>query len=642
MTFVSFRYGEFCPKLELVENSEYNENKSSSRKAVIPVLLFLILLGLYYYKDSLLGFFTEKKSAALAEVSSFRNDVRVKDSKSIDFKSTKENEQIHHGDSLSTGSGSSALVTFKNGQLLNIDQNSLIIFDELTDTPEFVKGNIKLSVKGKMKLKIENEIVEIDGNQSDIQFYRDDKTKVQKIVLLKGTAVIKAPKAEAVSLQKNIAVEAKKVSFSADSVKNQRDPSNSAPTLSIVVPKAPVAVRGHYKLYDYYSRMLSSSTDLGRNKNFVLRPNYDFEPFTTSSVSASPQVNEDEDPTKNPFAFNITDPSGAAGYVVEVSAKESFPDSETVYGWKSSYFSQNFTVPGTYYVRFRKVLSGQVLTEYSSTEKIEVAPKIPKPVIAVEKIKPPPVEVIKRPVPVVFKAAPVETKPVVVQRKLAAVEPQPAIQPQAMQSTVKTAPADLIRNQNYHLSNVALSASQSYLVSGKQLANSGQLDAGYNLEVNATHWINQQGFRASYNKAMTTQSSTNLVTTAELSYLYRFSQPWSWTTGGKFQYYLSAGFENYQNSKSTSDFVDSYNLFKMGIGASMPVFSFWSIDGHLSYGFGSSKKSSFSIMARANYFFTKTVSLGLGFRARKFDYYLLDEQNYESLSETFTTLNMYY
>ena len=297
-----------------MENSNQNETKNPIQKAAIPALLLIILMALFYYKDSVLNFFNDKKASALAQVSVYKNDVRIKDSKSIDFKSTKKNESIYHGDSLSTGSSSSALITFKSGQILNVDQNSLIIFDELTDTPEFVKGNIKLTVKGKMKLKIENEIVEITGDQSDIQFFKDDKSKVQKIVLLKGTAEVKAPKQEVVSLQQNIAFEAKKV-FTADSIQGQREPSNQPSRLSILVPKAPVAQRGNYKLYDYYSRMLSSNSELGRNKGFTLKPNYSFEPFTAAGVSFTALSTEDVDRAKNPFAFKIDDPSSAVGYV---------------------------------------------------------------------------------------------------------------------------------------------------------------------------------------------------------------------------------------------------------------------------------------------------------------------------------------
>lgn len=624
------------------------ENKSSFKKAIVPAILLAVLSALYIYKDSVLNFFTNTKAESLAEVTAFRNDVRRKDSKSIDFTAAQDNQKIYHGDSLSTGASSTALVTFKSGQILNVDQNSLIIFDELTDTPEFVKGNVKITVKGKMKLKVDNEIIEIDGGntRSDIQIYKDEKAKAQKIVLLKGNAQIQSPAKKAfIPLQKNIPIEPKKVIMASDLLKDTRQPSQVHPQPTVpVLARPPVVTSGNYKLYDYYSRLLSSNTELGRNRNFSLKPNYKFESFAPSTVAITPQGTSD-DPTQT-YTVRIEDPSHAQGYVVEVSQDESFSDGQTQYNWKNSYFTQNFSTPGNYYFRYRKVLNGQALTDYSPTERISVIEK-PKPVVVT---KPePPVQPVKKIVPVkktqvVKKAEPVKTvvqeKPAV-ERAPSAVSPQ-TMDTQAMQSTIKTDSTEILRNQNYSLSNVGISAGQAFMVSGQQLSNSNEINTSYGLQISGLHWLNQNGFRASYAKALSSQNSVNLVTQAEFDYLRRFNQSFGLASGGNFQYYVSLGLETYQNSQATSDFVDSYNLYKLGVGASMPIFSFWSIDGQMSYGFGDSQKSSLFFSTRANYFITKTVSIGLGFRARKFDYYLLDQKNYESLSETYTILNMYY
>lgn len=633
-----------------MEELNQQENKNPIRKAIVPIVLLALLSALFHYKDSVLHFFGENSSESLAEVTAFNNDVRRKDSKSIDFKTTQQNEPIYHGDSLSTGSNSNALVTFKSGQILNVDQNSLIIFDEVTDTPEFVKGNIKVTVKGKMKLKVDNEIIEIDGGntRSDIQIYKDEKAKAQKIVLLKGEAKINSPaQKEVVHLKKNIPVVPKQIikadAFLADTA---RQPTNIQPKQdTVVLGRPPVVTSGNYKLYDYYSRMLSSNSELGRNRNFSLKPNYKFENYSPSSITVTPQASND-DPTKNPYTVRIVDSANPQGYVVEVSQNEYFIDGQTQYHWKNSYFTQNFSTPGSYYLRYRKVLNGQVLTEYSPTEKIFV-PEKPKPVVIT---KPEPVvEPVKKAEPVkqqklVAKPAPiekkvVEKKPEVVERKPTAVPPQPV---ETMQSTLQTGPSEALRNQNYSFSQIGISAGQSFLVSGQQLANSNQINTSYGVQISGTHWINQNGFHASYAKALTSQSSSNLVTQAELDYLHRFNKVTDLANGGSFQYYLSLGLESYQNSQATSDFVDSYSLYKLGLGASMPVFNFWSIDGQLSYGVGDSHKSSIFFSTRANYFITRKVSLGIGYRARKFDYYLLDEKNYESLAETYTILNMYY
>lgn len=632
-----------------MEEQNPQENKSSVKKAVVPFVLLALLTALFFYKDSVLHFFDKTSTDSLAEVTAFNNDVRRKDSKSIDFKSTQQNEQIYHGDSLSTGASSMALVTFKSGQVLNVDQNSLIIFDEITDTPEFVKGNVKITVKGKMKLKVDNEIIEIDGgsSRSDVQIYKDQKTKTQKIVLLKGEAKIKTPeKKEVVNLQRNIPVTPKEIIKADAFLKDiNREPTNiqikkEAP---IVLSRPPVVQTGYYKLYDYYSRMLSSKTDLGRNTGFSLKPNFYFENHSASSLTITPQASED--PNQNPYTVRVVDSTNPQGYVFEVSQDPNFAEGKTEYHWKNSYFTQNFPSPGNYYVRYRQVLNGQVLTDYSPTEKIFV-PEKPKPVVVT---KPEPVidpKPIKKAEPVkkveIF-AVKQKPKPIepVVERKPTAV-PLQAIETEPMQSNIKTDPAAILRNQNFILSNVGLSAGQAFLVSGQQLANANPINTSYGLQVSGMHWINQNGFRASYAKAISSTNSSNLVSQAEIDYLHRFSKSAGFVNGGSFQFYVSLGLESYSNSQATSDFVDSYNLYKLGLGASMPIFNFWTLDGQFSYGVGDSHKTAFYLSTRANYFISHKVSLGIGYRARKFEYYLIDQKNFESLAETYTVLNMYY
>jgi len=634
-----------------MEELNPQENKSSVKKAVVPLLLLALLTALFYYKDSVLHFFKEKSADSLAEVTAFNNDVRRKDSKSIDFKSTQQNEKIYHGDSLSTGASSTALVTFKTGQVLNVDQNSLIIFDEITDTPEFVKGNVKISVKGKMKLKVDNQIIEIDGGntRSDVQIYKDQKTKAQKIVLLKGEVKIQTPaKKEVVQLQRNIPVAPKEIIKADAFLKDiNREPTNIQPKndAPLVLGRPPVPQKmGNYKLYDYYSRMLSSKTDLGRNTGFSLKPNLHFENYSSSSLTITPQTSND-DPTKNPYTVRVVDPVNPQGYVFEVSQDENFTEGKTEYQWKNSYFTQNFPNPGSYYMRYRKVLNGQVLTDYSPTQKVFV-PEKPKPVVVTKPepvVEPKPikkVQPVKKAEVVVVKPKPKPVEPIVA-RKPTAV-PEKAIETQAMQSNIKTDPTTILRNQNYVLSNVGISAGQAFLVSGQQLANANPINTSYGLQVSGTHWINQNGFHASYAKAVSSNNSSNLVSQAEIDYLHRFNKSVGFANGGSFQYYVSLGLENYSNSQSTSDFVDSYSLYKLGLGASMPIFNFWSIDGQFTYGIGDSHRSGIYLSTRANYFITQKVSFGIGWRARKYEYYLIDQKNFESLAETYTVLNMYY
>lgn len=360
------------------------EEKSFIKEVLAPLVLLALLFVLYAYKDSVMNLLlVDKKNAPLAEVTALQNNVRKKDSKSIDFKSAEPYEPLFHGDSLATGSKSAALVTFKSGQILNVDQNSLIIFDEYSDVPEFVKGNIKLVLKGKMKLKIDDEIVEIDGgdSQSDVQIYKDEKIKSKKIVLLKGDAVVKSLIQEKpVALKINIPIEPKKIIKADDLLQETRTPSQEntkpMPTLVKQAPTVSTPVAGNYKLYDYYTRLLSSSTELGRNKSFTLKPNHSFENFLELATTIKFQsISGAEDIGHNFYVMKIEDVSEAEGYVVEISEDEYFSDNKTQFLWRKSYFKHDFSKSGTYYLRFRKVLPGQLLTSYSPIEKIFIPEK---------------------------------------------------------------------------------------------------------------------------------------------------------------------------------------------------------------------------------------------------------------------------
>jgi len=78
-----------------MEELNQQENKSPVKKAIIPIALLALLFALFHYKDSVLNFFDNKHTDSLAEVTAFKNDVRRKDSKSIDFKNTQQNEKIY-------------------------------------------------------------------------------------------------------------------------------------------------------------------------------------------------------------------------------------------------------------------------------------------------------------------------------------------------------------------------------------------------------------------------------------------------------------------------------------------------------------------------------------------------------------------
>ena len=126
----------------------------------------------------------------------------------------------------------------------------------------------------------------------------------------------------------------------------------------------------------------------------------------------------------------------------------------------------------------------------------------------------------------------------------------------------------------------------------------------------------------------------------QLEYMYRMFVNSSFLDSNSFQVNFIAAYENYQNAKSTSDYKSSYNLMKVGVGASVPMFNSWSLDLASLYGFG--EGSSLEFLTRANYYYKEDTSIGIGFRARKLDYTLSGQKNNESFSETLTSYRYHY
>ncbi|MBC7742963.1 MAG: hypothetical protein H7061_12255 [Bdellovibrionaceae bacterium] len=630
---------------------------SFKRPIALAALLILLAVGIFN-KDSIIEFFSQNNNGIkLANVKNVKNEVRRKKTTSLSWNAAAKDDSIHRGDSVSTGQSSTALVEFLNGQQLTLDQNTLIVFDQQADTPEFVSGNIKLTVNGSMKIKIDNEIITIDGQNADIQVFKDTKKNKQKIVLLKGQSSVTSAKNK-VKLERNKVVEAKEVVLRPEEFKAVVAQENkieralaekvqakqliTEPAVKAAPPGAAPPAPSQivfYKLYDFYKRIDQKGLDFNLNPQFKEKPNAQFEAFTPATISFKSKI-ELKDNLTTPGQFFISDTAKVMGYVVEVSQNNSFPAMATKYFWARSQFSYPFSNPGTYFFRYRKVLPEMRLSGYSPQEPMTILPKAVELKMAEAKQKK--IKRIKKIVeiekPVVVAIAPPIKKEIIqlvpTQRKPAAIAPA--------QSALKLAPQRILNNQKFTESYVDVHATQGFLASNRQIENSHAYSQNYNLGFDITHWSYNHGVEAEVNKTMTSTEAANSILMAQVNYMYRLFVKSQLADGDRIQFALIAGYEIYQNSNATTaDYLTSYNLFKIGLGASLPLFSFWNFEFQTFYGIGTGAKS-LQLAARMNYFIRKNLSLGLGFRARKYDFVLSNKQNMESLSETFTSIRYYY
>ncbi len=621
---------------------EDNKKTNNKRKAGIALLLLLALIG-FLNKDSIASLFNQNDGGVrLAKVTSVKNEVRRKKTSSLNWNTAAINDTIHRGDSVSTGQRSTANVKFDNGQSLTLDQNTLIVFDQQADTPEFVSGNIKLTVNGSMKIKIDNEIVTIDGQNADIQVFKDTKKNKQKIVLLSGQSKVTSAK-NTIRLQKNKVTEAKEVILKPEEFKaivareqkiEQAVIEKAKPV--ILPPPAPPQVY-YYKLYDFYKHLDQKPSEFTLNNKFQQRSNAKFETFSPATFSYQKQIELNTDQAKTDGDFVISDSAKVLGYVVEVSQSKAFPVETTEYFWARSKFKYSFVNPGSYFFRYRKVLPEQRLSAYSPEEPLTILPK--KIVLKMAKVKK------------IYKRAPVVEKPVAlaapaIEKKSLIQFVPPARKPAAItptESIIKLAPEIVLRNQRYSDSYVDMHASQGFLASNRQFENSHAYSQSYNLGFDIVHWSYNQGIGAEISKSVTSSEAANSVMLAQINYLYRIFITSHLVNGDRIQLAIIAGLENYQNSSSTaSDYLSSYSLFKIGLGASIPLFSFWNFELSTAYGMGSGGGSSLQFLTQASYYFRKNLSLGIGFKARKYEFVLSNNKNLESLSETFTSLRYHY
>lgn len=600
-----------------------NPNKSS-RKGIIIVLLLALGASLYFFRAMIFSQDDKDSGNAIATVTTIDNDVKQKKMKSMDFKKAKPNDAIRVGDSIFTGNSSVAQVKFKNGDGLTIGQNSLVVFDDTSGMMEFSEGNMKIRVGGTMKIKMNGEIVELNGSGSTIQLYTDKTSKTVKVMLLEGKATVRN-KVKSIKLERNLVATIK------DPPKNDQV-INDPPIRTMAAVPVP---QKFYRFYDVYAKADTGHLELKFNPKFVPKPEIIFEKLTASNISIQP-VNQ---PNKeDQYEFKINDQIPGAGYVIEVSPASDF-QVESKLHWSGTHFEREFTKPGTYFVRYRKVLINNNLTEYSAAQKIEV---LAKAVLPVEKValKPKKIQAAIKVKKVVVKKA--------VVREIAATPPPAVVVEKKVEVPVNTNTSTekvesvLLRNVSYDKSFMALYLAQVFLASGPQIANGKKYQGSFSLGLDIRHWRERHGLKFNLNQTMMSDGGTNKVTAFELGYLYSFYQKWSASDTGSFQYFVTGGIESYKLANATDDYLSSYDLYKFGLGASMPVFSFWQVEGELAYGLGSKIDSVILLSGRTNYFLTKDSSIGIGFRARKIDYKLLDKITNESLSETFTTYQKHY
>ncbi len=168
-----------------------------TEKIILGIASFMFVVFSYLmYDDSLIFLlFNSDNLDSIGVVTKTESDVRQKISKQYIWFNTKAKNKIHFGDSIFTGDQSSASVTLNDGSVLEIEPNSLIVFNvngnklnldlkfgemsgNLVNSIE-VKSNNKIeNISNKIKLEVKNANVKIDDLSKAKSLYKNDKTAI--------------------------------------------------------------------------------------------------------------------------------------------------------------------------------------------------------------------------------------------------------------------------------------------------------------------------------------------------------------------------------------------------------------------------------------------------------------------------------
>ena len=159
-----------------------------------------------------------------------------------------------------------------------------------------------------MNFKINNEIVQITGNKSNIQIFNDKKSNKQKLVLLAGQAELKSEK-NIIQLKTNAITEIKEVLLSPEDFLKAKKKESLTNISSYIKPLPPVTrlpattiiEKQSYKLYDVYTAKFNSNQELTLNAKFTEKQNFTFQNFSIAQIAAEAQSLKKD----NQFIFRI-------------------------------------------------------------------------------------------------------------------------------------------------------------------------------------------------------------------------------------------------------------------------------------------------------------------------------------------------
>lgn len=129
-------------------------------------LVWLLGIEKYYSQIDTIG-----SGLPIGRLNNFSNDVRLKQHSSWNWQKGTVYQTIRYGDLLFVGPQSRASVQLSGNELLQINENTLITFEQQNLEPilSIIDGTIRLNIQNELKIKVGEEILTLNGKNAQIE-----------------------------------------------------------------------------------------------------------------------------------------------------------------------------------------------------------------------------------------------------------------------------------------------------------------------------------------------------------------------------------------------------------------------------------------------------------------------------------------
>ncbi len=599
------------------------------------------------------------------------NDVRHRSNESFVWKSGRNNQKLHVGDALFTGSDSVSKIKFLSGNETEISENSLIVFNSVDgiSVPDLNFGNFKIKVKKDFKLSINGQVTKIKAENAELELDLKDGEK-PKVKVITGSAQIakanpKRPEEEVFvdiesieqldlpltynpMIDEGLTVEDK---FVEPSKSNQtsyaytyrvcdmytcdqkaftkkRSPDEVLPKEVNIEWQANGADRIYIERANNLGFENSIKTDVPgfltnyRTTNSYLGDNY--YRLSSDNVRWSDAVSYNVKAQTLDFfppdikveknKIYIKEDNGLLNYTLV--GQEEFSEyiievySFTNYQRKLIYVQRSSTL--TNQLKFTKA-GNYSLRARGVNFKEEVTSLGKEMRFGIDSAKPAvPIRLAekkKQPVKKIAKKLPEKKQ---IERK-----------PSAVENVIKKKwrrTGDSY-NDSYVMSRLSLEGAGFTMFSTDQVSNQTSEPVALLLGLRLQHWFGNYGLGGTFRSKTFDISDSETVTPLQIE--ARFSRRWliNWGILGRkiTQTSLIGALESYSNVSTTDEFAPRYSLAKVGIGLDIPVYKRWDTGGEVFLGLGFDGSKKYEISGYLDYYFNEELSFGGGYRVHLFE-----------------------